>query len=72
MNLQQITNHAHRTLPTMEQYRAALAAHDWFFEFSDDHSVWANGRNQEARLRLMAKTLDPDLSIWREYAPATR
>lgn len=58
--------------PTLDDYRAALAAHDWFYEFSDDHSVWGSGRNQEARLRLMAKTLDPDLTIWKQYAPATR
>lgn len=61
-----------RPAPTLDDYRAALAAHDWFYEFSDDHSVWGNGRNQEARLRLMAKTLDPDFTIWKQYAPATR
>ena len=61
-----------RPAPTLADYRAALAAHDWFYEFSDDHRVWGNGRNQEARLRLMAKTLDPDLTIWKQYAPATR
>lgn len=61
-----------RPAPTLDDYRAALAAHDWFYEFSDDHSVWGNGRNQEARLRLMAKALDPDFTIWKQYAPATR
>lgn len=61
-----------RNEPTLDDYRDALAAHDWFYEFSDDHRVWGNGRNQEARLRLMAKTLDPDLTIWKQYAPATR
>lgn len=61
-----------RPAPTLDDYRAALTKHDWFYEFSDDHATWGNGRNQEARLRLMAKTLDPDLTIWKQYAPTTR
>lgn len=54
--------------PTLEDYRKALASHDWTYDYSDDYSVWCRGRDSLARLQAMARTLDPGLVIWREYA----
>lgn len=53
---------------TLDDYRKALAAHDWLYDYSDDYSVWCRGRDSLARLQAMARTLDPDHVIWREYA----
>lgn len=55
--------------PTIEEYKALLARHDWFFEFSDDHRVWARGRIDHKKLEQMAAVLDPDRSIWKSYEP---
>ena len=54
----------------IESYRLALGAHDWFYEYSDDHRVWKQGRDSEIELRRLAARLDPDLVIWSEYAPS--
>ena len=54
----------------IESYRLALGAHDWFYEYSDDHRVYTQGRDSELKLRAMATRLDPDLIIWSEYAPS--
>lgn len=52
---------------TLEDYRKALAEHDWFYDFSDDHGVWVRGQEQRNNLHRMAKRLDPDLVIWKQY-----
>jgi hypothetical protein len=54
---------------TLEQYKAALAAHDWYYEYSDDHRVWCEGRDHKAKISEARKQLDPDYAIWNEYAP---
>ncbi len=50
-------------------YRKALAAHDWYFDYSDDQSAWRRGREQRAHLMAEARAIDPDYAIWKEYAP---
>lgn len=51
-------------------YRELLATHDWFYDYSDDHSVWSRGAGVRAKLRDMRGQVDPDGKIWNEYAPA--
>ena len=57
-------------MSTEQQYRQALAGHDWYYDYSDDHSVWAAGKSQREALREMRKNIDPTGAIWNEYAPA--
>jgi hypothetical protein len=54
---------------TLEQYRAALARHDWWHAYSDDHQVWKRGCAELDALRVMREALDPDFQIWNEHAP---
>lgn len=54
----------------IETYRAKLAAHDWRFEFSDDHRVWQRGMEQRRELADMMRVLDPYAKVWNQYAPA--
>jgi hypothetical protein len=54
---------------TEQQYRQALAGHDWYYDYSDDHSVWARGKSEREALRDMRKHIDADGKIWNEYAP---
>ncbi len=55
---------------TEQEYRAALKAHDWYYDYSDDHSVWSAGRAQRDQLRQLRKSLDSDGKIWNEIAQA--
>lgn len=53
-----------------KNYRQMLAQHDWFYDYSDDHSAWSAGRAQREKLRELRKQIDPDSKIWDEIAPA--
>lgn len=57
------------TDPCIENYRERLQTHDWYYEFSDDHSVWLRGFAARQCLRELQKEIDPDGKIWNEYAP---
>lgn len=54
---------------TEQEYRKALAGHDWYYDYSDDYSVWAAGKRQRESLREMRKHIDPEGVIWNECAP---
>lgn len=56
-------------MPTLEDYQKALAAHDWYYDYSDDHRVWKQGLAQRDRIREMQRVLDPDYQVWNRYAP---
>lgn len=60
-------------MPSSEQltlYQQRLAAHDWSFEYSDDHSAWQRGRAKLQELQYLQPAVDPDFTIWNRYAPA--
>lgn len=54
-----------------EQYEALLKAHDWFYEYSDDHRVWQAGVTERRRIQSMKQRVDPDGSIYAKYKPQT-
>lgn len=37
--------------PDMVQFERLLKAHDWYFEYSDDHRVWQRGRDERDEIR---------------------
>lgn len=51
------------------QYVAALKAHDWFFQYSDDISVYRRGRDSLAALRATQQRIDPQLKVWNAHSP---
>jgi len=53
----------------VEDYKSLLARHDWYYDYSDDHSVWTRGSNERNTLYKYQEALDPDYKIWNEYAP---
>lgn len=53
----------------LDQYRTALAAHDWWYEYSDHHATWERGNEARKALREAQRTLDPLGTIWNEHAP---
>ena len=50
----------------MNEYRAALANHDWTFDYSDDHNVWKRGVAERKALRSAQLALDADHKVWNE------
>lgn len=56
-------------IATRENYIAALKAHDWHFEASEDQTVWAAGRASLKRIQALQKTEDPDWEEWNKHAP---
>ena len=53
----------------MQEYLDLLKSHDWFHEYSDDHSVWKRGREQRARLLELKGQYDTEYVYWNRYAP---
>lgn len=35
------------TETALEHFETMLNRHDWYFEYSDDHSVWSRGASEE-------------------------
>ena len=52
-----------------QQYRKLLKHHDWFSEYSDDHSVWEKASVEYTQILCMAQQIDIDYKIFNEYAP---
>lgn len=51
-------------------YRAALRAHDWTFESSDDGQAYRRGRDERAALEAERRAIDKSGSIWNSLCPA--
>ena len=54
----------------ISEYFDLLASHDWYYQYSDDHSVWCRGRDASERLRYISKTSDKHLALlnaWYDY-----
>jgi hypothetical protein len=59
----------YQTPPTKEEYIELLKKHDWYYEFSDDHRVWAAGHASAKHLSSLALVFDPDFEILKTFAP---
>ena len=52
------------------KYRQALGRHDWYYDYTDDHSVWRKGSESYRELCAARREIDPDGAIWNLFAPA--
>ena len=52
----------------IDEFVNQLKAHDWFYEFSDDHSVWISGRKSANKLSAKALSHGVYDSIYRNWA----
>lgn len=55
---------------TKQEYFALCARHDWFYDYSDDHSVYCRGRDMESNLVGLAandQELQGIYSAWVNY-----
>ncbi len=53
----------------IEAYKQALKKHDWYYSFSDDHSVYRRGEAAERALITQRHQFDPTGEIWNSMAP---
>ncbi len=52
------------------QYWTACRLHDWYYSYSDDPEVYRNGRDEQARLELLARNhaeLADIFAQWEEH-----
>jgi hypothetical protein len=52
---------------TTEEYQSKLKAHDWFYDYSDDHSVWRRGKAERQELWHHANESDEFMQMFCEY-----
>jgi len=53
----------------MDDYIAKLKAHDWTYDYSDDHRVWQRGSKEADEIRRLGDILDPDRKLYKQYSP---
>lgn len=52
-----------------------LQYHDWYYNYSDDHSVWRRGEERSAQIQGEIKYLNSlgleqqTLALWEQYCP---
>lgn len=54
---------------TLEQYKKALKAHDWYYAYADSYNDYGKGKEQRDALCNAQPGLDPDFTLWNEAAP---
>lgn len=54
----------------MAEYRQLLTSHDWYYHYSDDHSVYKAGERENQRLVALRMKLDPSGTIWNQLCPS--
>lgn len=42
-----------QTTPILEQLKAALASHDWYYNYSDDYTVYRKGQRQWSNICIL-------------------
>lgn len=52
---------------TPAEYWDKLAAHDWYYAFSDDHRVWLRGISQEDELKSLAICVEGGQELYKAY-----
>jgi len=51
----------------IEQFYNACAQMDWFYDYSDDHSVWNRGNDRDRELRRIAEGNTHLEKIYRDF-----
>ena len=59
-----------KDLASLALYIEKLKAHDWVFDYTDDHRVWTKGAADRKVLETFRMSIDVDFEVWNEYAPA--
>ena len=52
---------------TIEEYYDALACHDWYYNYSDDHGVWQKGLAESRRLQAVCQENDVFTDMYTDF-----
>ena len=61
-----------------QQLETALMTHDWYYGYSDDHSVWLQGDAEMSRLKSLMEAYTKEagskiaIALWNRWAPENR
>lgn len=53
---------------TLDEYKQGLETFDWYYDYSDDYSVWSKASARKKELAAAQQIHDPDRKIWQEVA----
>ena len=53
---------------TLDEYKKGLETFDWYYNYSDDYSVWSQASARKSELQAAQQIHDPDRTIWQEVA----
>ena len=54
---------------TVDEYKELLKKHDWYYDYSDDFSVYEKGLKEYKTLIESRRTYDPEFEIWNTLCP---
>lgn len=57
------------TIAGINNYLNELKLHDWYYKYSDDHSVYMSGSKHRSELHVLATVYDHNYQIWDSIAP---
>ena len=52
---------------TVEEYEKLLIAHDWYYDYSDDHQVYIKGSENKQLLFNLSNTNAKFKELWNAY-----
>lgn len=52
---------------SLEAFWTVLCRHDWYFEFSDDFSVWKRGAESESQVKTIASQSDKHQQLFEAF-----
>lgn len=55
------------TVPSLADFHEQCRRHDWFYEYSDDHSVFERGLGERNALRDIARQSAPHDQLYRQW-----
>ena len=58
-----------RRVSKKNDYIKRLKIHDWWYDYSEDHSVYTKGNEARNKLLKLQKDIDTDFQIWNQYCP---
>lgn len=53
---------------TIEEYWQKLKSHDWYYDYSDDHSVWQRGGRSKVELQAACQENELFARMYTDYS----
>lgn len=52
---------------TIEEFEKLICAHDYYYNYSDDNSVWEKGRKERERIKGLIEQNPEFRKIWHNF-----